>query len=52
MMHQEDMDRTLLSARKAYRFLFEYQTRIKDLAHFISTKYDFRTCSRLKNMLG
>ena len=36
MMHQEDMDRTLLSARKAYRFLFEYQTRIKDLAHFIS----------------
>ncbi|VWX28989.1 conserved hypothetical protein [Moraxellaceae bacterium 17A] len=42
MMHQEDMDRTLLSARKAYRFLFEYQTRIKDLAHFISTKYDFK----------
>lgn len=34
-----NMTETLLSARKAYRFLFEYQTKIKDLVYFIGTKF-------------
>lgn len=36
-----DIEKTLLEARKAYRFLYEYQRRILDLADFISKKYDY-----------
>lgn len=38
---QMDIKETLLEARKAYRFLYEYQRRILDLADFIGKKYDY-----------
>lgn len=38
---QMEIKKTLLEARKAYRFLYEYQRRILDLVDFISKKYDY-----------
>lgn len=38
---QKEIKKTLLEARKAYRFLCEYQRRILDLIDFIGKKYDY-----------
>lgn len=38
----QEIKRTLLEARKAYRFLYDYQKRILDLVSFIGGKYGFR----------
>lgn len=40
-MQQIDIRQTLLEARKAYRFLYEYQKRILDLVNFIGDKFGF-----------
>lgn len=38
---QSNIKSTLLEARKAYRYLYDYQKRILDLISFISGKYSF-----------
>lgn len=38
---QPNVNATLLEVRKAYRLLFEYQTRILDLMRFISGSFNF-----------
>jgi len=38
---QNQLNNTLLDVRKAYRLLFEYQDRIKNLIAFIGGHYDF-----------
>ncbi|WP_312175471.1 hypothetical protein [Chryseobacterium sp.] len=38
---QNQLNNTLLNVRKAYRLLFEYQDRIKNLIAFIGGHYDF-----------
>lgn len=41
-MQTNNIDNITLEARKAYRFLFEYQSRILDLMKFIQSNYDLK----------
>ena len=41
-MQVNDIDKITLEARKAYRFLFEYQAHILDLMKFIQSSYGLK----------